>query len=286
MSRKLLFAFAFLLLSGSMHAQFFQKPDAKKDKEADKPELPEGYENRTDDQGKRQGKWMKFHPNGNPAYKATFEDGTPVDTMIRYYPEGSKYVEIVFGEDGRRGEGTFFSEEGDKLAEGQYLNMEKDSVWRFYDKDGNLTSKEVFENDVRNGESLIFFDDGTKAAEMTYKKGKKDGLEKRYYPDGSPRVYINYKNGQMHGPYKIFHTNGVEEIEGLYNHDRRDSTWVFYDAQGNVNYKVEYENGKPTNKEELDSIQRKKFERFEQDRDRLKDPEQYRNRPEEYIQGL
>ena len=286
MSRKLLLAFAFLLLSGVIHAQFFKKPEAQQRKEAEKPELPEGYENRTDDQGRRQGKWMKFHPNGNPAYKATFEDGTPVDTLTRYYPDGSKYVEIVFDDNGLWGRGKFFSQEGDMLAEGRYLNMEKDSVWRFYDKKGNLTSKEVFEDDVRHGKSRIFFDDGTIAAEVTYKNGKKDGREKRFYHDGSPRVYITHKDGKKHGSYKVFYTNGEEEIEGRYNNDRRDSTWVFYDASGYVNYKIEYENGEPVNKDQLDSLQREKFERFERNRKRLKDPEQYRNNPEEYIQGF
>jgi antitoxin component YwqK of YwqJK toxin-antitoxin module len=267
----------------SVNAQvgLFEKPQTQ-----NKKKVNVEVENRTDEQGRKQGVWMNFHPNGNPAYKARFNDNIPVDTMIRYYPDGKKFVEIVFDQEGRKGCGQFFSEKGNVLAEGYFLDMQKDSVWQFFDEKGNLKIMEMYRDDKRNGESRIFFNDGTLAAVVNYSKGEKEGLEKRFYPDGSPRVFIQYKNGQMHGKYVVFYKKGIEEIEGYYNQDRRDSTWVFNDAAGQKKFSLAFDKGEPLNKDLLDSMQREEFRRYEHNRDRLKDPEEYRNRPEEYIRGF
>ena len=151
---------------------------------------------------------------------------------------------------------------------------------------GNLKSIEEFHDDVRNGESRIFFKDGTVAAVVTYEDGEKEGLEKRFYPDGGPRIFATYANGQMHGPYSVFFTNGRKEIEGHYYEGLRDSTWVFYDARGNEKYSLKFDKGEPLNRELLDSMQREEFRRYEQNRQQLRDPEQYRNNPEEYLRGF
>lgn len=275
-----------VLLTGigiSVQAQvgLFEKPEASRKKE--KIENP--YENRRDEKGRRQGDWMRFHPNGKPAYKARFKDDQPIDTLTRFYKNGKKFVEIVFEEQTNRGKGKFFSEQGDLLAEGFYLNMQKDSIWRFYDEDGNLKSKEMFQFDKREGKSKVFFDSGQSASEVNYEKGKKHGVEKRYYPDGKLRVSLTYQNGQLDGLYSVFFEDGQKEIEGYYKNNMRHETWTFYDARGNKRFSLMFDNGELQNEELLNEMEREEFRRYEENRKRLKDPENFRGRPEEFIRG-
>ena len=281
MIRQLLTALFILLMFQSVQAQvgLFEKPEAVQKKE----KREQKYENRRDEKGRRQGNWMRYHPNGNPAYKARFVDDQPVDTLTRFYKNGNKYVEIVFDENTNRGKGKFYSEGGNLLGEGFYLNMQKDSVWHFYDMEGNLKAKEEFQFDEKAGRSEIYFDSGEIAAEVTYQKGEKQGEEKRYYPDGTLRVSVNYDNGNIDGSYDVYFENGQKEIEGFYKDNLRDSTWVFYDSLGRKKFTLIYENGILQNEDLLTEQEMEEFQRYEENRQKLKDPENFIGNPEEYM---
>ncbi len=281
MIRQLLITSFLLLMFLSAHAQvgLFDKPEAIQKKSQTEQE----YENRRDEKGRRQGDWMRYHPNGNPAYKARFKDDQPIDTLIRYYTNGRKFVEIVFDDHTNRGKGKFYSEGGNLLGEGFYLNMQKDSIWHFYDMEGNLKAKEEFQFDQREGRSEIYFYSGKLAAEVSYEKGEKQGEEKRYYPEGNLRVVINYTDGDLNGPYSVYFENGKKEIEGFYKENQRDSTWTFYNVAGNKKFKLIYENGQLQNEHLLKEMEKEQFQRYEENSKRLKDPEDYLSKPEEYI---
>ena len=268
----------------SINAQvgLFEKPETSRKKEEIKKNP---YKNRRDEKGRRQGDWMRFHPNGNPAYKARFKDDQPIDTLTRYYKNGKKFVEIVFDDETNRGKGKFFSEQGDLLGEGFFLNMQKDSIWRFYDEEGHLKSKEMFQFNKREGASKVFFDSGQLASEVNYEEGQKQGLEKRYYPGGELRVTVTYKDGKLNGPYSVFFKNGQKEIDGFYTNNKRDKTWVFYDVQGNKKMTLIFENGQLQNEDRLNEKEMEEFKRYEENRKRLKDPANFQGRPEEYIRN-
>ena len=44
--------------------------------------------NKTDAQGRKQGSWQKFHPNGKLRYKGQFKDDKPIGTFQYYSDEG------------------------------------------------------------------------------------------------------------------------------------------------------------------------------------------------------
>ncbi|SFD81920.1 toxin-antitoxin system YwqK family antitoxin [Thermophagus xiamenensis] len=264
-------------------SELFEKPESRAKKVV---KTDPKYKNLRDEQGRRQGYWMRFHPNGNPAYRARFKDDIPVDTLIRYYKNGEKFVEIVFDNNNRLGRARFFSEKGKLIATGFYNNMKKDSIWEFFDERGRLRSRETFENDLQQGLSEIFYDSGTLAAEVLYWEGKKQGLEKQYYPDGSPRVYINYKDGKFDGAYTVYYPDGKHEITGYYKDGKQDSLWIFYDALGREKFSLMYKDGVAVNKDKLDSLQRQEYNLYEQNKERFEDPEKYMNNPDELIRNF
>jgi antitoxin component YwqK of YwqJK toxin-antitoxin module len=283
MIRHFKIAFVFVMMSLTSEAQIglFEKPQRPQKIK----EIENECQNRRDEKGRRQGDWMRFHPNGNIAYKARFKDDQPIDTLTRYYKSGKKFVEIVFEEKTNRGKGRFYTEEGKLIGEGFYLNMQKDSVWKFFDEKGRLRAKENYESDKRAGEARVFFNSGELASIVTYENDEKQGPEKRFYQGGQLRVYISYDKGTLNGPYDVYYQNGKKEIQGYYKNDKRDSTWVFFDATGNVKFSVQFEDGEPQNKEQLNAMQQEEFRIYEENRKRLKDPENYRATPEELMRG-
>jgi antitoxin component YwqK of YwqJK toxin-antitoxin module len=88
--------------------------------------------NQTDALGQRQGYWKKSYPDGNLIYKGFFKDGKPVGKMERFYENGTRRAELVYLEGTDITHARIFYKTGDLAADGKYVNMAKDSVWRYY----------------------------------------------------------------------------------------------------------------------------------------------------------
>ncbi|MGQ1891031.1 toxin-antitoxin system YwqK family antitoxin [Thermophagus sp. OGC60D27] len=286
MELRLLNLFFLLFLGITVNAQtgLFEKPAGQTKREIKQDAR---YPNRRDEQGRRQGYWMRYHPNGNPAYRAHFKDDQPIDTLTRYYKSGKTFVEIIFGEgNSRLGQARFFSEKGKVIATGFFKNMKKDSVWKFFDEKGILKSRKTFFNDLQQGVSQIFFEDGTLASEVYYWEGEKQGLEKQFYPNGSPRVFINYKDGKFHGAYTVYFPDGKEEITGFYKEGLQDSLWIFYDALGREKFSLKYRDGVAVNRDQLDRMQQEEYNLYEENKKKFEDPEKYMNNPSELMRNF
>ena len=50
--------------------------------------------NQLDDNGNRQGNWLKYHENGNVKYKGQFKDNKPYAIFYYYYDTGELKIEI------------------------------------------------------------------------------------------------------------------------------------------------------------------------------------------------
>jgi len=77
--------------------------------------------------------------------------------------------------------------------------------------------------------------------------------------------------------------NGQKEIEGFYENNLRDSTWIFYDALGRKSFTLLYEMGIVQNEHLLTEKEMEEFQRYEENRKKLKDPENFMGNPEEYL---
>ena len=94
-------------------------------------------QNRTDANGKKQGKWVKYK-NRSKFYEGQFVDDIPVGEFKYFYSNGHLKIRTVFAESGRLNRTKIFFESYKKniQAEGNYYDKKKDSTWNYYNDAG------------------------------------------------------------------------------------------------------------------------------------------------------
>ncbi|MDL2242884.1 hypothetical protein LJC25_04060 [Bacteroidales bacterium OttesenSCG-928-K03] len=140
--------------------------------------------------------------------------------------------------------GRFFAENGRTLiAEGKYVDKERDSLWSFYNYNGILNSTETYDSGKKNGISHIYYPDGTIGETLEWQNDLKHGVWKQFFSNGITKTDANYIDGELNGEIKFFHPNSKLNIHGYYKNGARDSLWLYFDDQGNLLNEEKYENG-------------------------------------------
>ncbi|MFP4472022.1 MAG: toxin-antitoxin system YwqK family antitoxin, partial [Bacteroidales bacterium] len=129
--------------------------------------------NRTDAQGLKQGLWKKTDDQGNIIYEGRFRDDVPYGTFTYYYPDGIVKAVSQISDEGRRAFIKTYRESGQLMAEGFYLDKEKDSTWNFYHPVGFLLTREKYENGKKSGPSVSYYPEGDTSEILHYKSGLK-----------------------------------------------------------------------------------------------------------------
>lgn len=241
--------------------------------------------NVTDAKGLKQGAWEKRGVDGTLVYKATFKDDKPVGEMVRYHANGRKKAVVVYDSLGVYGEASLYDEKESLVANGFYSGTLKDSVWSYYDPFKNIICRESFKLGKKDGESAYLFQNGTPYEVINYKNDLKDGDWIQYYRSGKVKSMGLYKAGKNVGAFKVLFEDGSSEIVGFYRDGQPDGIWKFYKTNGKVDYEIHYKYGKILNADELDKRKNERVMQLEKNKNSVKDPEQYRNDPDGYMQG-
>lgn len=198
--------------------------------------------NMTDQQGRKQGHWIKKNPDENIMYNGYFKDGHPVGEFKRYYEDKSIRSILIYSDDGRKASATLYHPNGNISTKGTYIDQMKEGRWQFYSAftNGHLVSEEFYSKNLRNGLSLRFFQDSTIAERITYINDIKEGEWIQYYPSGAVLLKSNYSHGNINGKFEVWFENGTIEYSGQYKNDSRDGLWIIYNEDGTIKYKLEY----------------------------------------------
>lgn len=194
-----------------------------------------------DENGLKQGYWEKKQTNGNTKYKGQFKDDQPYG-KFQYYNKDGTIITVLEYSSPDTAIATHFHSSNKKAAHGYYINKKKEGVWRFYDGQGILASKETYKDGVKEGEYLVYNLNGSISRQTYFVNGIENGYRKTFDKEGNLLTEGEIVDGQSDGVHKIYR-NGVINIEGAYKHAVRDGEWRYYDEKGQV-YKIEvYELG-------------------------------------------
>lgn len=215
--------------------------------------------NQTDAQGRKHGVWKKYYDNDQLRYEGRFNHGVEVDTFRFYFEDGNLRAKNYF-----RNKNVVYSWQygGDSqlAAEGKYVNMKRDSVWTFYDMEGNVLSRESYKNDLRNGESVTYFDNGKKAEVLHYENGRREGEWRQNYETGKPKAKGNYLNDMLEGEVTYFHPNGKPRMRGNYRKGKMHGIWYFLDEFMQVEKKEEWRYGLRVEDDEAEKNEEEEIE--------------------------
>lgn len=230
--------------------------------------------NQTDQNGLRQGHWIRNYPNGKPMYDGIFRDGHPVGEFRRFSEDGTLKSVLIFSEDGKVADATIYHPDGRIASKGRYIDQKKEGKWQFYSAeiDGYMISEENYEGNLRNGPSLKFYPDSSLAERTNYMNDVKHGSWEQLYESGKPFIKSNYVNGKLTGKYEAWFENGKTMYSGQYKTDIREGLWLIYNEDGSLKYRIEYRNGVPDNRQ-MDIDASKYIDSLEKQKGKIPDPE-------------
>lgn len=229
--------------------------------------------NYVDENGLKQGHWIKKYDNGNTRYDGYFKNGKPVGLLKRYYRNKALMAELYHSNDTVRAKLYFVN--GKPGASGIFVNQKKDSIWEYYAYYGGyVISKENYVNGLKEGISRIYFENGRISDELNWVNDIKNGSWQTYFKSGNVKSETLYKNGKIHGIFNLYFPSGVLKITGKYANGVRNEKWLFFNEDGTVTNEIEYINGVAKNRDEQIEKLMQEFEEYEKNRHKIKDPEQ------------
>jgi len=232
--------------------------------------------NITDQNGYKQGNWIKKYPNGNILYEGFFKDNHPVGEFKRYYEDKTLKSILIYSSNGQEAVAEIFHPNGYIASKGKYINQLKEGKWQFFSEifKGYLVSEEQYSGNIRNGISLTFYPDSTVAEKVIYINNVKQGEWIKYYPDGKICLKSNYKDGKVNGKFEAWYENGAIQFSGQYKNDLRNGTWLIFNNIGSLKYKMQYLDG-VTKDRQLDINESKYLDSLELNKGKIADPEKF-----------
>jgi antitoxin component YwqK of YwqJK toxin-antitoxin module len=200
--------------------------------------------NQKDPQGNKTGFWRKINANGEKIYEGHFKAGVPVGEFRYFYPDGKLKTLSVMSSKGHLARTTSYFPTGKKMAQGNYLDEKKDSLWMFYSETADtIVSEEFYRDGQKNGVSRTFYPRKGVSELTTWKNGIQDGLWEEYYTSGKIKLRASFTAGQKEGPFKTFYETGKVMMSGQYTDGRQAGTWDYFDDKGLITKKEYYRNG-------------------------------------------
>ncbi len=213
--------------------------------------------NQTDNRGLKQGHWKKSYPNGKLIYQGYFKDNKPVGLMKRFYESGAIQAIMHFSRSGEKANVQLFYEDGERSAEGTYVNMKKDSLWSYYSfYSGALVSEEFYVKGKKHGVQKSFYENGNLSEEAEFKNGVKEGAWNQYFEDGKPKLKAMCQWNKVNGKYTLYYPSGGIMISGFFDNSRKDGPWVYYEENGKEKYRITYNYGQVSSEDEKQLIEK------------------------------
>lgn len=238
--------------------------------------------NQTDSNHLKQGKWIGKYPDGAIRYEGFFKNDKPVGQWKRYHENGKLKAILVYIPNSDKVKAELFDPEGSPVSKGNFTGILKDSVWMYYDNK-LIIARENYIKGLKNGRSVSYYPDGKTLNEIEWVNGKLNGMWCEYYPSGGKKSETIYQDGKRQGPYRYYSESGLLQIDGGYNNDQDAGEWKFFNPDGTLKFQLEYKDGILQNPEALDNIQMNEFKAFDKAKGKIKDPEHYIERPDEYF---
>lgn len=163
---------------------------------------------------------------------------------IFYYPNGQKSAEGSFVNGKPEGFWKNYYEDGVLKSEGKRVNHELDSIWLFYYENGLLKEKVNYSQSLKNGITSEYSEEGFLLAQYPYENDTIQGMAKLYFAD-IQRVQLekNYEDGIATGMGYEFDRDGriitlvnyekgavksMQTINRMDKNNKRTGLWIEY----------------------------------------------------------
>lgn len=187
--------------------------------------------------GKRNGTWTIYYPNGVLLSTAEFIDGKKNGLYIECEKSGAVLVQEYFKNDVLDGEQRkYVTVKNVRILKtvNNYKNGVLNGMCTEYTDMGYVQSQTEYAMGIKNGISRWYFSNGRLAMEQTYQNNMLNGAQQVYNQAGVLLTSGNFKNNLKEGAWTEYHENGKIKSSGNYKNDAPCGDWKYYDLNGNL----------------------------------------------------
>ncbi|GEM_PF-120530 len=198
-------------------------------------------QNKTDEQGRKQGHWIKTAKNGKKISEGNYKDNIPVDTFYYYDSKGKITIKNYFYNEGKNTHTWLMFANGKVQAEGEYANKQKQGTWVYYNEKGKCITEVDFKDNLKQGKEKIYDDEGKEILQITtYENGKRNG---QFFKSLQSYGYYttNYKDDVLEGDYKEYYPTKKIRQSGKYVNGNKEGIWTLYHNSGKIAQEFTYE---------------------------------------------
>ena len=198
-------------------------------------------QNSIDQQGRRQGHWIRTDKDGTKIYEGDFVDGREVGTFTYYYADGTVRMRNTYTEPGVRCDHEAYDEQGHLLVRGHYDRRNRDGQWLFYAEDGRLVKEAGYRMGIKDGLHVIYTSKGDTAEVTHWRNNHRHG---RWWKRIGHKGYITgtYVNGGLEGRLVEYDEDGLLAREGHYLDGLKHGTYRYYEG-GKLTVDERWEHG-------------------------------------------
>lgn len=219
-------------------------------------------------EGKRDGSWTFYYPNGNIKSIEQMKDGQITGERLQWYENGLQKSRISYNAQGEVNLEKRYNEFGimedeyvltepktyrhdflylNGARKGSVLVSERKYVDGTYDnwyENGRVSKHYEVKQRQLEGKTTEFYDNGQTSAVFHYGQDKRHGTYQGFHENGKPSVQCNYKNGKLDGLLERWNAAGQQTSKEEYRDGNLHGTRTFYD-EGQAYGTLQYDNGKP-----------------------------------------
>jgi antitoxin component YwqK of YwqJK toxin-antitoxin module/tetratricopeptide (TPR) repeat protein len=213
------------------------------------------------------GEWKTYYEDGTPKYIENFDEkGKLNGHLMAYDMDGKLHYEYDYMKsdlvaykyydkkgniikESKKSKGKFWFEgyypHGIKKLEGYYeFQGGQTGEWKYYDKDGILSSIEHYKDGNLEGLTTIYYPSGKISQKVFYKDGKKEGYYVSYYPNHVIKQQGYYKNDLAEGEWLTYFIDGTLQVKNYFHYDELQGKQYYYSPSGKLSSISIYNYGK------------------------------------------
>ncbi len=131
-----------------------------------------------------------------------------------------------------------------KVEEGRYVESKKVGKWLEYFPNNNIKSKITYESNKPNGYAVLYHDNGKVKEEGLWKNNRWVGEYKLYYENGEVQQYFNFNaSGKREGKQAYYYDNGQVMIEGNWEGGKESGLLKEYYENGDLKAEKNFNGG-------------------------------------------
>lgn len=195
----------------------------------------------TTEEGKREGPWKEFWPDGSLKKEGSYANGLKEGRWVFYRRSGEKEQEGVYLNNDVHGTWTWWYADGALHREESYHKGEPEGAFLELDTAGEALVLGQYVAGEREGMWRVHVNDHVE--EGSYLAGQKHGKWTHTYGSGKRQFEGEFDFGQPVGKHQQWHPNGVLEEAGKYEGGAKHKKWKLYDEAGVLLHEYIYRYG-------------------------------------------